>query len=102
MQSNFGKKGLIWFTYSESQSIERSQDKNSNLAERMELRERPWRSAAYGLTPHIKFSVLIKPGPLSQDSVPTHKGLGLLQPRLIKKMSYGLTYSPILQSLLLS
>lgn len=33
MQSNFGRKGLIWFTYSESQSIERSQDKNSNLAE---------------------------------------------------------------------
>jgi hypothetical protein len=77
-KSDLWRKGFIWLTYPESQSVEENQDRNSNLATtwRQELMRESWRGAAYWLTPHTMLSLLSYRTQDHQPGNKTHSGLG--------------------------
>jgi hypothetical protein len=79
-QNNLGRKGLIWLIFPQPSLFisKGSQDPNSNRAGTWwhEVMQRPWRGAAYWLTPHglLRLHSYSTQGHLFRGG-PTHSGL---------------------------
>jgi hypothetical protein len=95
-QKHLGKeRGFIWLACPDSQSIEQSQDRNSNQVGtwRQELMQRPWRVLLAGLC----ILLFIEPY-RTQDHQP--RGEITHTRSLIEKVPYRPLYSPALKRIL--
>lgn len=81
---------IVWFTYLELQSTERSQDRNSNQAERKTLKTEAMEESCLLVCFKTQLAFLQKTCQASQWHCTTHNSLGLFYQSLIKKMTYKL------------